>query len=81
MANSKFSVAILCYAILLLSVGIDAKECNEGLPWVETDCFGEEATTPCWAECYKRHGTNAKAYCRSVAPVLPTQVCWCSWTC
>lgn len=60
---------------------IDAKECNEGYPWVNVYCRGEEVSTPCWAECYRRHGTYAKAYCRSTEPVLPSQVCWCSWAC
>ncbi|KAL7151430.1 hypothetical protein ABFS83_04G030900 [Erythranthe nasuta] len=86
MAKATFSVAIRCF--LLLSVVImsniplmDAKTCQEGLPWVDLVCLGDRAAQSCWDACQERHGPNAKAWCRSLEPALPTQICWCNWDC
>ncbi|KAK4369408.1 hypothetical protein RND71_013200 [Anisodus tanguticus] len=81
MAKPSISKSLygVLFIVFLLS-GVEAKECNEGLPWVTTECEGEEPGGQCWNECQNRHGLSVKASCRdSVA--LPTQFCWCSWSC
>lgn len=63
------------------AVVVNAKLCDEGLSFVKTNCVGEDASTPCWEECRRRHGPSVKAWCNSVYPVLPYRVCWCTWRC
>ncbi|CAN4110230.1 unnamed protein product [Withania somnifera] len=80
MAKLSISKSVL-FVLLLLSVhGIEAKECNEGLPWITTHCKGEVAEGNCWVACQQRHGFNVKASCKG-AIALPTQFCWCTWPC
>ncbi|KAL8530577.1 hypothetical protein ACS0TY_007562 [Phlomoides rotata] len=86
MANSKVFVAILFILTSLLLLGVvDAKDdCEEGLSWVATDCLGPRGTIAgieCVNACQERHGLDAKAFCKSTAPVLPGKVCWCTWPC
>ncbi|CAN4103496.1 unnamed protein product [Withania somnifera] len=85
MAKPSVSKSLYCilFIVFLLSVqemATEAKECNEGLPWVTTDCEGSDPGIQCWNECQNRHGLSVKASCWS-EPALPTQFCRCSWPC
>ncbi|GFP92318.1 hypothetical protein PHJA_001375900 [Phtheirospermum japonicum] len=51
----------------------------EGLPWVNVVCDGTKVDQPCINECQKRHGSHATAWCRSLLPFAPEQVCYCIW--
>ncbi|KAL3647856.1 hypothetical protein CASFOL_008824 [Castilleja foliolosa] len=87
MANSKMLCLAIHCIILLLSVevmmkirSVDAKECLEGLDVLPT-CRGQEADQGCWIECQRKHGPKAEAWCRSILPGYPGQVCMCSYPC
>ncbi|GFP92317.1 hypothetical protein PHJA_001375800 [Phtheirospermum japonicum] len=60
---------------------VDAKECTEGLTTVDVTCRRSEADQVCWIACQQKHGPNADAWCRSVMPGLPAQVCMCTYPC
>lgn len=67
--------------MLMNLVSVYAKDCMEGLPWVDVICIRSEVNQACWDACGQRHGPTVKAFCKATGPGLPGKYCFCLWPC